>query len=267
MNAPTEEPLIVSAPLESTVTIPDSYTEYRNNVLAGAATVLPFAYPNDDALTHAVTILGGLSTIGKQVEKTEAAIREPVNAWLKQVRGIRDTFLAPVITETQRVSKIIAAYQAAEREVARLRDREAQKAIEDAARKAQEAAREIEQAKTAEAKLAAELKAESAELAQTQAQATLATPANTPKGLVTRVRYDFEIILPFHFLAAMPEFWAWKKSDETITLKRSDLLKELNKDQPLVNIAMLLPDDGVTSVMHAGKGIRVFLDTRVSARA
>ncbi len=281
MQAPTIDPLIVSEPLKSTVSIPETYTQYRDATIAEAKLITEVVYPNDDQLTVAVASLRELTGIEKQVNDVEESIRKPVNKWLKDVRAIRDEFLASVLKEKVRLTGLVNHFQVKAREAQQLRDREAKAAADKAAKDAADAQREIERqqqlalaAKTAKAReaaqealLEAQLKQETAALSAQNAEATLATPTNTPKGMTTRVRYDFEITNPMQAIEEVSNYWTWKKEEESWKFERATFLKALNREPADSAIAAMLPEDGQQSVTLPKWGLRIFLDTRVSVRA
>lgn len=281
MQPPSIDPLIVSEPLKSTVSIPETYTEYRDATITEARKITAVTYPDDEQLSIAVASLRDLTGIEKQVNDVEEGIRKPVNKWLKDVRLIRDTFLDSVIREKVRLTGLVNSFQTKSREAQQLRDREAKQLAEKSAKDAADAQREIarleeersreETFKSRSAEqmeklendlLDAQLRQETAALSAQNAEATLATPTNTPKGLTTRVRYDFEIVAPF-MATRCKSLWIWHKDTESLKFDRSGFLKSLNAEggHPL------LPEDGQQTVTHSDHGIRIFLDTRINVRA
>lgn len=280
MQAPNEEPLIVSEPLKSTVSIPETYTQYRDEAIAGAKTITEVAYPNDAQLSIAVASLRELTGIEKQVGEVEESHRKPVNAWLKMLRRTRDEFLDGVIREKVRLTGLVNHFQTKAREAQLLRDKEAAQAVAKAQKDAADAQHEIERqqqlaasAKTDKAReaaedalLAAQLQQETAALSAQNAEAALATPTNTPKGLVTKVRYDFEIIGPMSCITNFSSCWLWHRETETFKFDRAGFLKQLNAETKNATHE-LLPDEGEQSVTHQANGLRIFLDIRTSTRA
>lgn len=265
-------PIILSQPVESTALAQQSSLAHRDEKLSIAKLVTQVTTP--DELETAVSAMKPLAAIRKETEAARKAIKAPITALGKQVDAVAADFMSPVEKEEGRLVGLVNHFQREQLRLAEERDRKAQQDAREAERKAQEAAAEIErqrklaaQATTAaarktavEAQMKAELAAEDAALSQQTAALTLSTPTETPKGLVTKTRYDFEITKPGDFYFMFPEFWTWRKDDETLKLNRADLLKALNSEH--TNAAtVLLPEDGHDSVTHARQGIRVFRHT------
>lgn len=278
IQAPTVEPLIVSSSEESTVSIPQTYTEYRDAAIANAAEIAAVTYPNEEAFQVVVDTLRPLSEIRKQVTDMEEKLRKPKNKWLKDIRAMRDAFLAATEAPFNRLTGYINHYQGKRKEEDAARERKAladkaaaDRLAEQAERDRIAAEQEAAKASTPEAKEAAEEKLLEAELAKEEAalvtqsaEAALAVPTNNPKGLTTRVRYDFEIVNYKAFFESEPVFWMWKKDDEAIKLDRAALLKELKDDGGAW--ADRRPAEGQQSVTHPKIGIRVFRDVSASVK-
>ncbi len=139
----TMKQLIKSEPVMLEPVINESPIAERDGLVALAAS-LPM--PSDMATAAECSNVGGMIQRRiKDVEAMEADIREPVNAWLKKLRDVRDGFLAPLVAQKQRLADGYAAFQASERERVAAETAARQKAIDEAA-----AALRAEQAKLAD---------------------------------------------------------------------------------------------------------------------
>lgn len=292
--APLEEPIIVSEPLKSVATIPSSYTSYRDACVAESKLVEKVTYPDDKGLALVVENMQSIKGIITTVEDVEEAARKPVNAWLKDIRKKRDNFLAPLIEELDRVGKIVTSYRTLEIEDRKQKDRaarevaaKAEREAADAQRKIEEQERELARARAqlaseeltknqraeAEAKrkeaeeklLDAELAAESAAITSHKSSLAINAPTNIPKGLTTRVRYDFEVTVPLTFAAKKPELWTWHPGTETLKLERAVLLKLLNSEAAN-EMHSLLPQETQQSIVHSALGIRVYVSISTHVR-
>lgn len=265
---PKDAPLILSAPMDAEVSIPDSYTDYAAAVVLEAAQLKEVKYGDADRLTLAVSHLKELKSIIKEVEDTEEALRKPINAWLKKVRSVRDTFLAAVTREHLRITGIVNNYQRKALDEKEAREREARAAQAKAeydARKAEEA---LSLATSEDAILDAQLALESATLQQEQASAQLAVPTDTPKGLTTKVRFDFEILYAHLCAEKLPGLWMAHDGNETLKMDRAGFLKQLNaaSDATAPARLQLLPREGQQTITHTDLGIRIFRDVSVHTR-
>lgn len=267
LTPPNEDPLIVAETYGSEITIPQTYTEYRDAVVADSGTVTAITYPNQEELETGVAALSALVGIIKAVESVEETARKPKNAWLKTIRKMRDDFLESVRKEHLRITGMVNNYQRKVRDEQEARERKAlqdQRDAEEAARKAREAAAA---ATTEEARLAAQLDAEEAAQNAEEAQAALVVPTNTPKGLTVRERWDFEITNAFLSVANLNNFWKIGTDREEMHFDRKGMLAHLNKDgdAPTLMNALALPPDGENSITHPF-GIRIFSDINTSVR-
>lgn len=253
---PKEEPIQVAETYDRTITIPGAYTQYRDAVVANAAEIAAVTYPDAEQLKVAVDAMAGLKDIIKTVEDVEEQHRKPVNKWLKDIRKMRDDFLATVTQQHLRLTGLVNHYRKKELEAEAERQREAEKLKREAEKKAQKAAEEAAKAATEDERLNAELEAESAKQEIEEAEVALMAPTNTPKGLTTRVRFDFEITDWQKFIAVAPGLWRWMKDDELLKIDRARLVKELNADDYNESKEWLPPEtqDSVTHTI----GIRVF---------
>lgn len=276
----TPELMVVSAPLDQTVSIPQEAITLRDETVAASKKITEVKFPNDQQLEIAVAALKEITGIEKQVNEKEEEYRKPHNKWLKDIRAMRDGFLAPVAAEKKRLSDLINVFQSDADKEKRARDRKAlddqraaQAAADAAQRAADSAAKAIADAKDATAKAKAEadlikaqLAQERADLLNSSAEQQLSIPTNTPRGLVTRSRFDFEILNPGASIATAFELWIWHKDTETLKFDRAGFLKALNADSPSTVILAMLPEETQQSVTLPKIGIRVFRDVRVSTR-
>lgn len=280
--------ITLSEPIKATAIIQQSSTEHRDDVISVAKVITTVS--TQDELEIAVGSLKELAAITKETELARKSIKAPILAIGKQIDGIAEAFTAPVEKEKLRITGLVNSYQrkqleeqqAAERK-AREEQAKAERESAEARRKIEEQEREIERqrllaesAKTAKARAAAEqakataeaklldaeLDAEDATLAQQSAQMELTAPTSNPKGLTTRVRYDFEILNPIHFVAHAPLSWTWNKDTETLKFDRAGFLKVLNNEQ---HPHPLLPEETQQQVIHSF-GIRIFKSVSVHVR-
>jgi hypothetical protein len=123
--------LIKASPVMLEPVIDESPVAERDGLVALAAS-LPL--PSDAATAAECSNVGGMIQKRiKDVEAMEADIREPVNAWLKKLRAVRDGFLAPLVAQKQRLAEGYAAFQASERERVAAELAARQRAIDEAA--------------------------------------------------------------------------------------------------------------------------------------
>lgn len=107
------------------------------------------------------------------------------------------------------------------------------------------------------------LAAEEAALNVQSASLELSAPTNTPRGLTTRARYDFEIVSPLALAEHRPNLWVWKKEDEVLKFDRAGFIKALNNEavpHPL------LPDEQTQSIAHMTLGIRIYKSVSTHVR-
>jgi len=253
--------------------IPEAYKR-RDDALVPTLAIVAVTTPKEQAT--AVAALRGLKAISKEVEASRKAAKAPVLDLGKRVDAIAEQFVAPVVVEEQRLTKLLTDFEVEQK---RLRDEEARKAQADADRLAAEqrkkadelraqrteAERQLaaarEQAANAETKeeLAASRKAiaqavqrvvdlggriESANDAAVVARAftTPVPKAAAPSGLTAQQPWTFEILDLKAFAAACPDL-------VEITPKRSAILAMIR--------------DGTRQLPHA----RIFQEVRISVRA
>lgn len=261
---PKDAPLILDKPMDAALTIPQSWTEYRDESVANAKTLTEVKYPDNQALTSAVHHLKTLKGIIKDTEDSEARPRKTVNEWLKNLRRIRDEFLADVTKEHLRLTGAVNHFQSKADEERRAREREAlalQRKAEEETRKAEAA---LSLATSEDEQLDAQLALESATAKQEQASAQLAVPTDTPKGLTTKVRFDFQIIdagVAYAQLSGTRGWWKYSDDFETIKFDRAGFLKCINASDAE---AKWIPDnDQREKTIH---GIRIFRDVSTHTR-
>lgn len=257
-------PIILSQEIAAIPSATISSIEHRDSILA-------LAKPITEVRTHeqlelAVKVLSDLAKITKETETARKAIKEPVLALGKAIDKVAADHVASVERESNRLKGYVNHFQTLQLREKEERERKAREDAAEATRKAAEAQKAIDAATDEDSKLDAQLALESASLAAQNAEQQLSVPTNTPRGMTTRVRYDFEIVAALNCIKALPEFWTWKKDDEAFKFERAVFLKALNKDGPESNIAALLPEEQIQTVTHAASGIRIFRDVSVSVR-
>lgn len=265
LTPPKEDPIQVAENYDRTITIPGAYTAFRDAVVANAAEISAITYPDPAGLKVGTAALTECVDIIKTVEKVEADHREPVNKWLKDIRKKRDDFLASVMTQKERLTGIINHYRRKEIDEQQRQEREAMRLKREAEEAVRKAEQDAANAKTEEAKLDAELAAETAKEQVQAAEMSLMAPKDTPKGLVTRVRFDFEIIDWRKFISTSPEVWTWDKENEVAKIDRRGLLKLLNADDenPWKECLPIPEQDSAT---HDDLGIRIFKGISIYTR-
>lgn len=229
-------------------------------------------------------------------EALEAKKREPVNKWLKEIRAFRDSLLAPLCEEHDRVKKLADAYNtrefhrkqkeereladkarkaqeqaaAAEREIQRQKDeiarRERDLAQAELSKK-QRAEHESKLAAAKEAQQKAELAAETAALKTQSVETALAAPTNTPKGMSVRVQYDFQILNFLSFVGSFPIYAKEAEDKRSAKLDVMAILRDLNDVMPNP-LNKLLPreEQGETEARMPGHGLRIYLDIDTRTR-
>lgn len=231
------------------------------NANSGVTTVL-----TPDELESAVRVLSEMATFQKKIDAEEETLKSSLHKPKTALMRFFEAEMEDFLKAKKRVSEMVNHYQTLQLREKEERERKARFDLELAQRTLAIAQRQAEMLTNKEDKLDAQLLAESASLKIANASAQLSVPTNTPRGMSTRVRYDFEIISAINCISKLPEFWTWKKEEEYFKFERAVFLKALNKDEPEANIAALLPDEQVQTVNHPAFGIRIFRDVSVSVR-
>lgn len=249
--------------------------ENRDSILKFSALVTEVK--SEGQLETAVKTLKELNGILKETDAARKTEKAPVIALGKVIDNIADEFKSPVEKEKDRLSGLVNHFtklQLREKQEHEAQALLAQRAAEEQARKAQEAidaaARKIEEAKTAKdraaaqkAQLAAELAQETANLNIQAAQDQLSLPTNTPKGLVIKTRWNFQIVTPDTFRTQAPGWcFTFHADTEAYKIDRTGILKALNAESG----HSWLPQTGET-ITHANIGIRIFTETKGSVRS
>lgn len=254
-------PIILSQEIASVPSAPQSSVDHRNEILALCAPITEVR--THEQLEAAVKVLASLAGIAKETELARKTVKEPVLALGKAIDKVAADFVASVEKERNRITGLANHYQQLQLREKEERERKARADAEKAQREAEEAKRQIEAATNEDDKLDAQLRAESASLAAQNAQQQLSIPTNTPRGMTTRVRYDFEMIdwkaAYDHHPAAY--LWEWIKDEECLNFNRKNFLKEINTFDTQQG---WIPKDGMDS--HVVYGIRIFRDVSVSVR-
>lgn len=263
---PAKEPTLSEEQFKSNPVIPQSYTDYRDKVLAESAKVTAedVKFPNEQGLALAVDVSRSVQSIITTINDIEELARRPLNDRLKKLRSDRNAFLAEAVAEHDRLAKLRDDYAIAKR----LHDKKEEKRIADekasADKKLADARKAIEEAKTPDMKLAARLVVEEISMLK-QSLATRA-PENTPQGMQTRDNYDFEIIDAHKLIAKKPALFRWKAGEEAFHFDRSGLRQSLNASTPNEVTGWRPPEDA-QSVVMSDYGIRVFFSVKTNVRA
>lgn len=261
MKTPIEEPLATGEPFAGTVALSENAVTQRDALCKDAETLTTVA--SDEQLEAATEYLKDINAFLKKNEEGRTKENRPHLDYQKLVNDFAAKFAAPLAKQKERITTLVNGWQRKVFMEKDARDREAQKKIDDARKLAEQAARELEKATTPAATLAAQLKQETAALSAQSASATLAAPTNTPRGLVTKVRFDFEVLDWKKFITASV-YWRWDKDAEILKVDRAKLIKDLNSDD---NDGTWLPAETEQSINLPDIGLRVYRDIRSSTRA
>lgn len=255
-------PIILSQEISSVPSIVTSSTQHRDGILALAAPIKEVK--SQEQLETAVKVLAELAAIAKETESARKTIKEPVLKLGKQIDAIAADHVAKVEKETLRLKGLVNHWQTLQLREKEERERKALADQREAQRIAEEAQRKIEAATNEDAKLDAQLELERAKLAETSAEQQLSIPTNTPRGMTTRVRFDFQITDAVRSFGndLVGTYWSAKEENETLKFDRAGFLKFLNSEAG----RDWTPKEGEKEVNFAC-GIRIFRDVSVSVRA
>lgn len=227
----------------------------------------------------AVVAMRALKGIRTGMETTRKAVKAPVIELGKKIDTVAADFMQEPDKEEARLQGLINHYQkqvlAEQRKEQERLEHEAQVArdLEEAARKKREEAdaaiNEEDRNKAA---------AEAKELENKSFEATMASELNAGqpivttklKGLVVKVRLNFEIEDAHVFMQGYPEFWTWHAETETLKLKRREILEELNREDGKGRFHMTrfpeeLPAEKGSALVRPA-GMRVFEDLKSHVR-
>lgn len=278
MKTPIEEPLATGEPFAGTVALSENAVTQRDALCKDADTLTAVA--SDEQLETATEYLKDINAFLKKNEEGRTKENRPHLDYQKLVNDFAAKFAAPLAKQKERITLLVNGWQRKVFMERDARDREARAEQEKAQRAATEAQEEISRqlriaaeatnsktkAVAEAALLAAQLKQETAALSAQSASATLAAPTNTPRGLVTKVRFDFEVLDWKKFVDAWPGYWRWDKAAELLKLDRAGLLKELNTDGG-GSFHDKLPGETEQSINLPNIGLRVYRDIRSSTRS
>lgn len=208
MSGATDSILTLTGIESAEIVVSEDYQQVKATALAAAAEVTSVS----DAFTAdiATDALKQLKAISREVEKTRKAVKEPVLALSRQIDGTAKDFISDLENEASRISRILGAWQAAERERQEKARREAERKEREARWKAEQEIREaqrIASEKAAAAKTEQERDAVEQEIAakeqaiieqtaadvQAAREAKIATRSNEPKGTQLRKTLCFEV--------------------------------------------------------------------------
>lgn len=270
------EPISTGEPFNGTVTTPDTALTQRDNLTAASKTLT--AITTEEEQEAGVAYLRDVNAMLKITEDSRKKHKEPFWDFGKMIDAFAAKFSEPLEKEKNRLSGLVNHFQRKQLEEKQAAERKAREEAAAAQRQAEAAAAEIRKqaaaalaATTAKGKqaaanklLAAQLAAEEAAMNTQAATVVLAAPTNTPKGLVTKVSYNFEITNPFEFIKhsyLSTTFLKWKAEDETLKVDRQAIIKALNHETGHA----WLPPEGQDSITHPF-GIRVFVSVATHVR-
>jgi hypothetical protein len=142
----------------------------------------------------AADALRAVSTIAKEIEEARKIVKDPVLALGKKIDETAKTFVADLITEKDRLQRLLGDHQAAEQRKADKLRREAQEEADRLAREAATAARAAERATTDGQAEQAQQAAAVAEVKAIEARVAVADiKREGPKGFVLNQPYKFEV--------------------------------------------------------------------------
>jgi len=198
---------------------PDAF-KLREKALALAKPIQKVVTEQDQVT--AVAALRELKAIRTGMESTRKAVKAPVLDLSKKIDNIAGDFVAEVEAEELRLQGMINHHQR------KLLDaqRDEQERLQHEAQAAEELKRKAEREKDPEKKAELEAQALDKEL-EGEVSAPLAIAK--PKGLVVRVKLDFKVTDAILFAQAYPDFWGAHDDNETLRVKRMDVLDELNR--------------------------------------
>jgi hypothetical protein len=142
----------------------------------------------------AADALRAVSTIAKEIEEARKIVKDPVLALGKKIDETAKTFVADLITEKDRLQRLLGDHQAAEQRKADKLRREAQEEADRLAREAATAARAAERATTDGQAEQAQQAAAVAEVKAVEARVAVADiKRDGPSGTMLRQAYKFEV--------------------------------------------------------------------------
>lgn len=270
------EPISTGEPFNGTVTTPDTALTQRDKLTADSSKLT--AITTEEEQETGVAYLRDVNTMLSITEKSRKEHKQPFWDFGKMIDDFAARFSAPLEKEKLRLSGLVNHFQRKQLEAKNAAEEKARREAAEAQRQADAAAAEIRKqeaaalaATTAKARqqaaaalLTAQLAAEEAAMTSQAATTVLAAPTNTPKGLVTKVSYNFEITNPFEFIKSAylsTTFLKWKAEDETLKVDRAAILKCLNHKAGHA----WLPPEGQDSITHPF-GIRAYRDISTHVR-
>lgn len=259
------EPISTGEPFAGTVTTPDTALTQRDQLTAESAKLT--AITTEEEQETGVAYLRSVNEMLKVTEISRTQNKQPFLDFGRKIDLFARLFSEPLEKEKNRLSGLVNHFQRRQLEAKQAAETKARKEQEEAARVAEAAAKAIADAEKkgdVGALLDAQLKAEEAALTVQAASAVLAAPTNTPKGLVTKVGYDFQITDSFALISALAlrEFWKWNEKEETFKFDRAGFLKGINHADASL---WMLPPEGQDSITHPF-GIRVYVSVKSHVR-
>jgi hypothetical protein len=171
--------------------IPEVYTRRDFAVLeARHITSIGDAFEAESA----ADALRAVSTLAKEIEAARKIVKDPVLALGKKIDETAKTFVADLITEQDRLQRLLGDHQAAEQRKADKLRREAQEEADRLAREAATAARAAERATTEGQAEQAQQAAAVAEVKAIEARVAVAEiKRDGPGGIILRQPYKYEV--------------------------------------------------------------------------
>lgn len=194
---------------------------------------------SDAELAKAVEAVKKTKQIISEVDKTRKAIIAPFKAIIDDARAKELQFVNELETERDRVTGLANHYEQLKQRAAREAQEKIERETREAKQREEAAQREVERLKreaeiaTGAGKIELEKKALAASLAAEDAAldapSTVAVIPAKVAGYSAKEIIDFECVEPFAFATAYPEFWSKQDDNETLKIKRREILEELNK--------------------------------------
>ena len=195
--------LALSGLQHAQIDLAQSATERRDDLIITASTIDKISDPID--ADGAAAILRELQDLLKAVESSRGEVKAPVLELSRKIDATAKTFCAPLEEEKTRLSRLLGAYQQAERDKAAEAMRKAQ---EEARRIAYEEAQKLAKVEAAHGIDSAETKAANDAAAEKVAEARVAVAQVTPvqpKGTAVKRTWKFEVQDIKALAAAHPE--------------------------------------------------------------
>jgi hypothetical protein len=190
-----------------------------------------------DEQTKAVAALREVKAVLNGMESTRKAVKRPVLDLGKRIDDLAHGFTQELEKQYGRLSGMINHYQrkqlqAKAEEVGKIKSNEMLAAeLREKAAILRDDANVAGDLPHHEAMMreADKLESQAFDL-EMSTELAVVSGVDKPPGLVVRNRINFEVIDPIVFCQAYPQFFKWRKDDETLKVDRMGVLDELNRE-------------------------------------